>query len=522
MMRSRLAIIWLLLVGGAALALGLFPRRPAEPARQAVATPVALAVAPTIVGMNVSPLAYWSGERPFADPVQSNAEFFIRRPGRDVEPLVDQVPTDIHGWPTSVPMDAMLIVSLQNFAPPRTGRYDCRVSPDWSVTGFADAQVVQRGTRFTLAITDGQWHVASLYLKPKRASAPLSKLACVPIDPAVADGPFARALVDDLRPFRVVRFMNWMRANGDPPTRWAARPSLQSRSQAEAKGVALEHLVDLATRLRADPWFTVPLADDDDYYRSFALYVRDHLPRDRRIYVEVSNEVWNAAFAQSREATRLGQVRYPSASAIEAADYFYADRVRAVMAIWDDVFGGEARQRLVRVLASQAVYAQRAENALAHDDTWRFVDALAIAPYFGEGVQAIEATGAARLRALAARGADYVDRAITAAHENKRVAARYRLPLIAYEAGPDFVGHNPVARADAEAWRQSPELIGLYRSYLDRWRREIGGLIVLFDSAGNDGYGHKLYSGQPIEQAPLMQLAVDFAQVKGRAKSAAP
>jgi hypothetical protein len=363
-----------------------------------------------------------------------------------------------------------------------------------------------------LTITQGRWGVSKLYLKAEKDAASLSELACTPLSPGFANGRFTAAFVDDLRPFRVIRFMNWMRANGDPPRTWAERPLPQTRSQAEGGGVAMEHMVDLATRLNADPWFTLPLNADDEYYRNFAIYVRDHLPRDRQSYVEVSNEVWNSGFAQSKEASRLGQARYPSASPIEANDYFYADRVRAVMTIWRNVFGAETKQRVVRVLSSQAFYAQRAENALQHDQTWRYVDALAIAPYFGEGVQAISVTGDLRLHELAARGPGYIDKAIAAARENKVVAARYGIPLIAYEAGPDFIGYNPVAKADAEAWRQSPELNRLYRAYLNRWRREIGGLIVVFDSAGRDGYGHKQYTGQPLAEAPLMQTVVDFAK----------
>jgi hypothetical protein len=280
-------------------------------------------------------------------------------------------------------------------------------------------------------------------------------------------------------------------------------------------------MVDLAARLDADPWFTVPLDADDTYYRNFATYVRDHLPRGRRVYVEVSNEVWNAAGLPNKEAGQQGRLRYPDASTLEATDFFYADRVRAVMAIWGEVFGAETKARVVRVLSGQAAYSQRAINALEHKETWRSVDALAIAPYFGNGVQSISATGDDRLRELAARGPGYVDKAIADARTNKIVAAKYGLSLIAYEAGPDFIGYNPVAKVDAEKWRQSQALSQLYRDYLARWRREIGGLIVLFDATGNDGYGHKLYTGQPLDQAPLMKVATEFAESTKRSSNAA-
>lgn len=469
-------------------------------------------VPPTRVGMNLSPIGYWSGERPFVDPVKSNSQFDIQLPGTGpAVPLIDQVPTDINGFPKLVPKGTVVLVALREFKPAETGRFDCVTSPGWSVVGVEDASVFQKGRQFRLTLTIGRWAVSKLKLTAEKDGASLSELACSSLDPVAGQQLFNPALLDDLRPFGVIRFMNWMRANNNPPSSWAARPTPQTRSQAESRGVALEYMVSLAAQLGADPWFTVPLRADDEYYRNFAMYVRDYLPVDRQVYIEVSNEVWNAGFPQSKEATRLGQIIYPSANLIEATDYYYADRVRKVMSIWKEVFGTDMKRRVVRVLSSQAVYPQRAENSLRHRDTWRSVDAVAIAPYFGEGIQVISATGDARLRELAAKGPAYVDKAIASARASKAVAAKFGLPLIAYEAGPDFAGYNPVAVADSEKWRASPELASLYKSYLDRWQREIGGLIVLYDSAGKDAFGHKLYTGQPIAEAPLMRTALDFA-----------
>lgn len=470
-----------------------------------------LSIPPTVVGMNLSPLSYWTGERPFADPIQSNARFYIELPGTKGAPLVNQVPLDSNGLPTAVPKGTVVVVAIQEASFIPSARHDCRISAGWSVAGFNNSFVTQNGTQFRLATMANRGPVTKLNLTAQRDGAALSELKCTPNPVNAASGPFNPALLDDLRPFGVLRFMKWMRAEYDPPNRWAARPTPRTRSQAEDGGVALEHMVDLAARLGADPWFTVPLDADDSYNRNFATYVRDHLPRGRRAYVEVSNEVWNAAGLPSKEAGRQGRVRYPNAGALEAADFYYADRVRAVMAIWGEVFGAETKTRVVRVLAGQAAYSQRAINALEHNETWRSVDALAIAPYFGNGVQSINMTGDARLRELAARGPGYVDKAIADARTNKLVAAKYGLSLVAYEAGPDFIGYDPVAKADAEKWRQSPALSQLYQSYLARWRREIGGLIVLFDATGNDGYGHKLYTGQPLDKAPLMKVATEFA-----------
>ena len=98
-----------------------------------------------------------------------------------------------------------------------------------------------------------------------------------------------------------------MRTNGAPMRIWAERPTPQTLSQAGEKGVSLEDMVALCTQLTCDPWFTLPFDTDADYYRQFAIYVRDHLPKDRKVYVELSNEVWNTGF--SRRGWRLSAAR---------------------------------------------------------------------------------------------------------------------------------------------------------------------------------------------------------------------
>ena len=54
----------------------------------------------------------------------------------------------------------------------------------------------------------------------------------------------------------------------------------------------------------------------------------------------------------------------------------------------------------------------------------------------------------------------------------------------------------------------------LYTSYLDRWRREVGGPLVLYQSTGNGAWGHKDYTGQPLSETPKMRAIIDFIDGK--------
>ena len=395
-----------------------------------------------------------------------------------------------------------------------TGSFDCHISPGWQYKMFGDPVIEGSGTRFTLKVAPEHGRAAmALMLMPTGASADLTDIGCSLRDDPDPKSPFVPAYLGDLKPFAVIRFMNLMRANSIGHRDWATRATPHSFSQAGPRGWSVEYMVELANEAHADPWFTMPFDADPDYYRQFATYVRDHLAPDRKVYVEYSNEVWNTAFPQGREATRLGQAAYPAVDPYTADDYYYADRVRAVMKIWTEVFAGQEK-RLVRVASAIAILPQRADRILAHDQTWRSVDMLATAPYFGSNGFEIKEDGQARVDGLFAEGPKLVNRAIQNALGAKRVAAKYGLRYGTYEGGPGFSNGMPAIQKDLNAMNQDPRMYGLYTLFLNRWRKEVGGLLMLFSLTGVSGqyggWGHLEYTGQPPSESPKMRALIDF------------
>lgn len=462
-------------------------------------------VPPTRIGMNLAPLDYWTTEEIFYEPLKNHGWMTIGDPGVD---LKDRVKRDADGWPLDMPAGTRLGI-WAGTARALIAPLSCTVSPGWRVDGALSGAVVQDGTRFTLSLKSG-WtstDTVLLFLTATRSGASLTELSCQPRD--VPAGALFRAdFLNDIKPFRILRFMDWMKANYEPPGTWAMRPTPRRVSPLET-GMPVETMVALANANHSDPWFAMPFHADDDYQRRFATYVRDHLDPGLKAYVELSNEVWNSGFPQSREATTLGKARYPSASDAQANDYYYGDRVRGMMAIWTDVFAGR-RQRLVRVLSDMAAWQQRADDALGHGETWRSVDALAVAPYFGDVPNDIPGKGRERVEGILAKTPAYIDTAIGWAKANKLVASRYGLKLIAYEGGPGLNAFEPQMVRDVRDAAHDPRFHDLYLRFLERWRREIGGELVLFDSTMDGVWGHLDRTGQPLSEAPKMRAVVDF------------
>lgn len=517
-------IIWSIagLAVGLAALLGLaFAGGLAREPQATGARPVAISpdtIASTQIGMNLGNPNYWSSEWPFDDIIQSTTGIMFLTPDGRWEGLNDQIKLDATGHPVDVPVGTRLQVIIQLKSPRiPVGLYDCRISKGWSVRPFGAWQMLGSGTSFKMKVGDLPANNAIvLTLTATADHAALSELSCH--SSGGGGRLFNPAFLADNKPFGVLRFMDWTRTNHAPRREWSGRPTPARFSQASGQGVAIEHIVALANEVHADPWINLPMDADEAYYVGMATYVSDHLDKDRRVYVELSNEVWNTAFQQAKDAEARGSVGYPGIPRSQAADFYYADRVRDAMATWSKVFAGQ-NNRLVRVLASQAVNPRRAEQALAHDDTWRSVDALATAPYFGtDGADIAAAPGAARIDAVFARGPQIVDTAIGYAHAAKTVASKYGLRYIAYEGGPSFQSFRPDISGDMLAVNMDPRIHDLYALFLRRWKAEIGDLFVAYDAVSTPSvggsWGHRVYTGQPLADAPKARALAEAAAAR--------
>src|SRR5262249_21923574 len=104
--------------------------------------------------------------------------------------------------------------------------------------------------------------------------------------------PFHPDFVKRWQGFSVFRFMDWQRTNDSKLVEWSQRTTKDHHSQALGGGVALEFMIDLCNRQKVDPWFCMPHLASDDFVKQFATTVQKKLDKERKVYVEYSNECW--------------------------------------------------------------------------------------------------------------------------------------------------------------------------------------------------------------------------------------
>jgi hypothetical protein len=268
-------------------------------------------------------------------------------------------------------------------------------------------------------------------------------------------------------------------------------------------------MLDLTNKLDADPWLCVPHGADDNYVEQMAKLVKAKLAPNHKLYLEYSNEIWNGIFAQhgyaAEQGCKAGLNRidpYKGAcdddgAKLWAGTKFTAKRAARIFEIFEKEFGGT--DRLVRVLAGQAgwvhlneVLLEAFENPAINPKRVR-ADALAIAPYFGAVANDVaEAKNAASVGVdeILKRMESSIDEQVrVVTKDNKALADRFGLRLVAYEGGQHLVGTGEHMDDDALtkkliATNRDPRMGKLYEKMFDTWYAESGReLLVLFNSA---------------------------------------
>jgi hypothetical protein len=441
----------------------------------------------TCVGINLAGLVDWNTELPFVDVFRSARPWISQQDGAPY----GQGPAlslDAWGWVTSLPPGA------------RAETFQCGVERTprgvWWVfhDGVGTLEVAGSGVqmrssgrgKLTFDVAEGAsgGFVLRLldtdpddYVRNIRVVMPGAELT-------YEAQPYTPGFLARWQGMACLRFMDFQETNNQHVERWADRPQPRHATFAQ-RGAPVEVLVDLANRLHVDPWFCMPHRADDDYVRSFATYVKERLDPGLCVYVEYSNEVWNAMFEQHRHAQERGLAQGLAPDAFSAGLRFYAKRSVEVFRIWESVFGG--RSRLTRVLAAQAANSYTGGEILAF--AGGEADALAIAPYISFNVTPDDAPTVrgwsqdqlfARLEESLAEATGWIE-------QNAELARTQQVALLAYEGGQHLCGIHGAENDDQltallMAANADPRMGALYARHHEAWRAAGGLLFCHFSS----------------------------------------
>jgi hypothetical protein len=313
---------------------------------------------------------------------------------------------------------------------------------------------------------------------------------------ASTDNPWRPDFIQDLTPYHVLRFMDWNLTNtsNNAQARWNTR---LKKTDNQRDSVALEWQIDLCNRAKTDCWITVPHESEPEYWTQLAKLVQDTLDPNLRIYVEWSNEVWNAAFPQRAYAQSRG-TSLGLSGADKAASFYVYQSVR-VFEAFETVFGKD-NPHVVKVLAGQAGYAGPCETHVAaladpkiNPNATR-ASAYGIAPY-------VKGNSVAALRSSIGDVKKWVN-------DNAACASKADLPLISYEGGPDSFGSDNGQACGA--LQRDPGMRDVYGRFLDAVHdAKLLGPFMQYTHSGAC-WGLKQRTGDDLASAPKYQALVEW------------
>ncbi|MCC5974131.1 MAG: calcium-binding protein [Rubellimicrobium sp.] len=466
------------------------------------------------LGMGLFEIADWSQQHPFIDMMKTARPWTGHTATEwgawDHDRLMAEGYLTLEGWPLAVPqaldrIEAFVLTDQDPGAGWLRGRYVMTYAGRGSIAITGNARDIRSAPgeiRFSYSPGEG---LVAISIRAVDAEDPIRDIRLMREDLVERDragevfNPHWLRLVRDLR---AVRFMDWMQTNHSSQVTWDNRPRPEDYTWSW-RGVPVEIMVELANRIGADPWFTLPHMADDDYVRRFAEHVHDDLDPRLIAHVEWSNEVWNFIFGQAHWAMDQAHALWGADDPGDAWMQFAGLRAAQVADIWTDVFGPEADTRLLRIIAvqtgwpglEQALLLAPLSQAMGNPPPVESFDAYAVTGYFGfelgnedfsptlrrwieDGTAIANATETVRSGSLA----DLTGRLFP---YHADVAAGHGLKLVMYEGGTHVVGLGSVTE-DAELteffidFNYTPEMAGLYAELLAGWDAAGGTLFNAF------------------------------------------
>jgi len=457
------------------------------------------------IGTNLNSINDWSPEWVFVDRMK-NARAWIVSNADGSGPWSSgvTVPMDAFGYPLQIPYDpdgagpvapqtvkTFLFLDIGAHYP--RGAYTLIFDGSGEVNLRFDASgtfsQTQSGSRHTVQIPNPSNSGVLLTITRSDSANPIRNIRFIMpgFENTYQTQPFHPLYLSYLKPFSVLRFMDWEETNDSPLQRWADRTTPSHMSQARPQGVALEHIIDLCNTANKDCWLTIPHLADDNYIRQFATLVHDRLNSNLKVYIEYSNEVWNPQFIQyiwvkDNSPFQSNPVHYRR----------YARLSQNVFTIFRSVFSDNST-RVVRVLSGQVTNIWHLQEALKEINGE--TDAIAIAPYvgvFNDGLNA-QTTSAEILKRMRAVIKDYripeligyKDPQGREIQGYKSLADQYKIRLIAYEGGqhllPTPAGSEPPYLGPLIAVQRDPDMYNVYREMLQAFFGNGGDLFMQFN-----------------------------------------
>jgi hypothetical protein len=482
------------------------------------------------IGMNIASLESWGSEHPFVNIMRSCSEWLTADSqwfdGAEWNTgVIDSIPKDEQGYPLELPYNVagqrtpqIVFTIWDNSKALPQGDYICLYDGEGEIDFSFDAQIKsQSGNRIVVSVKSSA-NIVQLVIKRSAKGNHVRNIRfLIPgSESTYLVQPYNPMWLERLSPFKAIRFMDWFKTNNSPNVHWEDRAKDDYYTWTTAKGAPYEEACKLCNTLQADAWVNVPHGADTGYIRNMAIFMRDNIDPQLKIYVEYSNEIWNWMFDQTDSLYSWGDhsVEWPER---------IVPFIQRVMDIWTDVFKDQ-KDRLVRVVGGQHYWTDVSCRIALNMRPGSF-DAFASAGYIslGEEGYAKAAEKGASLTTddvIQYTREEIARKALPQLRELKEQICDVRhVRLLIYEGGQHIVsdpfGTDQPYNQVLEDVQSLPAMYDLYNDWLDTLRNLTDNLLFMHFSfvCPKDGkygsWGALEYMDQDINDAPKYRALID-------------
>jgi hypothetical protein len=330
------------------------------------------------LGINLNGVPDWSTQWAFVDIGKQGREWIVQHIDKlndlYIWSLNENLNLTAERYPAEIPRERQAVTfflrSVQRRWP--DGIYHVFYDGEGQIEFGFDSQVIESNQKYKMKVrvTSTTIRDNGVFMKIKKTnpSNPLRNIRFVMngFEHTYEQMPFHPLFLERLAKFKTIRFMTWT-AEKDVVT-WNDRTQMTTFSQ--ARGVAYEYQIQLCNILKVHCWLHVPYAADDNFIQQMARLVLANIRRDIKIYVELSNEGWNAFFNSGKHFTKMGLQLGLSTDGHIAGNLYYSRRSRQMIQIWRNVFQAESN-RIHWVIGSFSLLPQISTRILQFENAYR-------------------------------------------------------------------------------------------------------------------------------------------------------
>jgi hypothetical protein len=486
---------------------------------------------PMPIGMNLFYNAYWSREIPFANLMMQGSRWI----STDINPnfLLEESKTESSfkydaktGYPLEVPITVAgktqkqvlrRILALDNGGIMPTGNYILNFEGIGEVVlqgGDVDQLVEKNGNRAVYACSSKGFGDIILSILSSDVSNPVRNISVMLPGTENQTSIYNPAFLQKLEPFTTIRFLNWTQTNTNPIEKWEDRILPEYYDQSTNKGIAYEYILSLCNELKKNLWLNLPHAANAEYTEKLAGLLKEKLNSDSHIYLEYSNEVWNANNAIHE------WIKTNGTNLSDELQYKYAQLAGTHFKTFGKTFD---QKRMTRVMCGHQAFPNITERSAKGMEFFGFendYDALSCTGNLSllendYSTFAVKGASLTSSEVHAAIRRNMQDQYIPLMREHKEIASRYAKRLITYESSvhasarfPQFGTPPAYAQAIYDSQNSDAEY-DLYNDWIKFLREDIGvNLMMGFVLADNNkafygSYGHldHIFQDAPFTKA---------------------